>query len=358
MPSFHIGAAPSYLGIDIGATSIKVAELKRVNGQPRLINYGFSDEMVDFSSQRTPLDVNKVATLIREICDRAGIKTVNAIAAMPSFSVFSSVLSLSNINKKDIDSAIMWEAKKVVPLDLDEMVLDWKIIEENKLTGTEKDSNKEQNKQHIKVLLTGAPKSLVNKYIEIFQGAKLNLLSLETEMFSLIRSLVGVDPSIVAVVDLGAVNTDIAIVENTLPMFSRSLDTGGIMITKAISESLQVGFRRAEQFKFDLNMSANTSGQELPKIVTETFSPIINEIKYSLNLYQQENDKKIDKVILAGGGANLAHSSDYLSKILNLNVIIGDPWARVVYPLDLKPVLDEIGSRMAIAVGLALREVD
>jgi type IV pilus assembly protein PilM len=173
-----------------------------------------------------------------------------------------------------------------------------------------------------------------------------------------VRALVGADNSVMAVVDLGAVNTDIAIVEHGLPMFGRSLDTGGIMITKAITDSLQVSFQRAEQFKFDLSAAAGASGENLPKMITETLAPIVNEIKYSLNLFQQENNKKIEKVILAGGGANLAQLDVYLGKLLDRTVIIGDPWSRIAYPLDLKPVLQDIGPRLSIAVGLALREVD
>jgi len=45
----------------------------------------------------------------------------------------------------------------------------------------------------------------------------------------------------------------------------------------------------------------------------------------------------------------------YLSKILDMNVVIGDPWSFVSCPDDLKPMLNEIGPRMSVAVGLALR---
>ena len=348
----------SYLGIDIGKTSVKVVELKKEKGRPVLVNYGYSEEVNDFSNKNLQLDVDKSAKLIRDVCGRSGIKSINAVAAMPSFSVFSSVLNISGVDKKDLANAVMVEAKKVVPLDLDEMILDWKTIEETSAGGSQ--DNKEgpgEKKDNTKVLLTGAPKSLVKKYIAIFKEAKMNLFSLETEMFSLIRSLIGSDPSIIAIVDLGAVNTDIAIVENGLPMFSRSLDTGGIMITRAVSDSLKVDFKRAEQFKLDLSSSAGKGQEEnLPKMVAETISPIVNEIKYSLNLFQQENNKKIEKVLLAGGGANLPNITNYLSNILDTKVIIGDPWSRVSYPLDLKPALDEVGPRTAIAVGLALRE--
>jgi len=360
---FNFKKSQSYLGIDIGTTSIKIVELKRVGGQPRLINYSYSDEIADFSRTTNQLDIDKVAGLLNKICQQAGISSNNAITAMPSFAVFSSVLNINSANNKDLATAVMWEAKKVVPLDLEEMILDWKIIED-------KPKNKDKSKEEsagdsvlpaagkTKVLLTGAPKSLVKNYVDIFKKAKINLLSLETEMFSLVRALIGNDPATITIVDLGAVNTDIAIIENGMPMFSRSLDTGGIMITKAIADRIKVDFKRAEQFKMDLNSSMESGDQSMLKIVSEVIRPIENEIKYSLDLFQRENNKKIEKVILSGGGANLASFADRLSQLLDAKVIIGDPWARLAYPMDLKPVLEELGPKMAIAIGLALREVD
>lgn len=348
----------SYLGVDIGKTSIKIVSLKKIKGQPTLVNYGYSEEGADFAGQNSPLDITKSARLIREICDRSQIKGNNAVAALPSFSVFSSVLSLNHADKKNLAGVVMGEAKKVMPLDLEEMILDWKILEDApELTETSSETNNSTKSGNIKVLLTGAPKSLVKKYIAIFKEAKINLLSLETEIFSLIRSLVGLDKSVVALVDLGAVNTDIAIIANGLPMFSRSLNSGGIMVTKAVGDSLKVDFKRAEQFKLDLGLSINNQpAAQLPAIITNTMAPIVNEIKYSLNLFQQENNKPIEKVILSGGGANLPRIDSYLSGALETKVIVGDPFARVAYPLDLKPALEEMGAKMAIAVGLALRD--
>ncbi len=355
----------SYIGVDIGSTSVKIVELQRVKGRTHLINYGYSSEESDFSdSKSNRLEPEKISKIITKICDKAGIVSKNAVAGLPSFAVFSSIINISSNNQKDLRAAVMWEAKKVVPLDLDEMILDWKVIEKNKDKKDplgEKEDAGSQAEEQIKVLLTGAPKNLINKYIEIFKTARINLLSLETEIFSMIRSLVGNDPLVAAVVDMGAVNTDIVVVEKGMPVFSRSLDMGGIMVTKAVKDSLRVDYKRAEQFKFDissLGAGASDSQDAVPRAIKSAIEPIMNEVEYSLNLFQEKNNKKIEKLILSGGGSNLAEITGYLEKNLNIKVIIGDPWARVVYPLDLKPVLDEVGAKMSIAIGLALREVD
>jgi len=336
----------SYLGIDIGSSSIKIVELKNQSGKAMLMTYGFSENLDDLD-QTNP---DKIADIINKICAEAGMQSRKAVSALPTFSVFSSIINLAGVGIKDLPSAINWEAKKVIPLPPEEMILDWKKI-----------ANTDQavDKNNIKILLTGAPRTLVKRYIEIFKHSQINLLSLETETFALIRSLLGNDKSTAMVVEIGAKTTSFTIIDQSIPTLNRSIDIGGWTITKAISHSLNIGLERAEQFKYDLGIgSLDSADNSIPRTIVESVSPIVNEIKYALNLYQNKSNKKVDKIILSGGSALLMNFTDYLSKILNINVVVGNPWSTISYPLDLKPLLDEIAPRMAIAIGLALREME
>jgi type IV pilus assembly protein PilM len=336
----------SYLGIDIGSSSIKIVELKNQGGKAMLSTYGFSENLDDLD-QASP---EKIAAIINKICAEAGMVSRKAVSALPTFSVFSSIINLAGVSKKDLPSAINWEAKKVIPLPPEEMILDWKKIEN---VGQVADKN------NVKVLLTGAPRTLVKRYIEIFKNAQINLLSLETETFALVRSLLGNDKSTVMIVEIGAKTTSFTVIDQSIPTLNRSIDVGGWTITKAISHSLNIGLERAEQFKYDLGVgSFDSADNAIPKTIIESISPIVNEIKYALNLFQSKDNKKVDKIILSGGSALLMNFTEYLSKILNINVVAGNPWAAISYPVDLKPLLDEIAPRMAIAIGLALREME
>ena len=311
----------------------------------RLVTYGFSENLFDLDKK----NVEEIAKIINEIYFRSGAVSRNAISALPAFSVFSSIINLSGVNKKDIVSAIHWEAKKVIPLPIEEMIIDWKKIE---------NFGDKTDKANIKILLTAAPRALVKKYTDIFKTAQLNLLSLEPETFALIRTLLGSDKSTIMIVELGAATTDLSIVSQSLPILNLSIDIGGLTITKAISNALNIGLERAEQFKYDLGINLIESKDNIiPKTIVETISPIVNEIKYAISLFQSKNNKKVEKIVLSGGSALLINFADYLSKILNINVIIGNPWDQVSYPLELKPIIEEIGPRFAIAIGLAMRGI-
>jgi len=75
-------------------------------------------------------------------------------------------------------------------------------------------------------------------------------------------------------------------------------------------------------------------------------------------LFHDKYGRQAEKIVLSGGSALLPNLANYLSKVLNIKVIIGDPWARISYPVDLAPLLNEIGPRMSVAVGLAMRELE
>lgn len=340
----------SYLGIDIGSSSVKIAELKRESGKIRLLTYGFSENLDDLDKK----DPREISAIINELCRQAGVASRKAVSSLPTFSVFSSIINLAGVSKKDLPSAINWEAKKVIPLPLEEMILDWKKIDNDNDNKNEKD-----NKGNIKILLTGAPRSLVKRYIEIFKNAQINLLSLETETFALIRSLIGNDQSIIMIVEIGAKTASFTIIERGIPLLNRSIDIGGWTITKAIASNLNIALERAEQFKYDLGMSnIDSADNTIPKTITESVAPIVNEIKYALSLFQNKSGKRVEKIVLSGGTALLVNFTGYLEKILNINVVAGNPWGRISCPVDLKPLLDEIAPRMAIAIGLALRQME
>jgi len=380
MPLFS-SRSYSYLGIDFDSSSVKVVELKNENGRPRLVTYGYFDKQTDKTKMdQDGRDALEIAKLVKQVCYKSKTTTTKTISSLPAFSVFSSILSLPPMSKKELSSAIEWEAKKVIPLPLQDMILDWKVLDDvpDISIGDKKDtqdlpedlaeSNGEKKKflkissnkkvKNIRILLTAAPKDLVKKYISIFKAAGLSLLSLDTEAFALVRSLVGNDRSPLMIVDIGSIVTNISTVVGGIPILNRSIDVGGLTITKAISNSLNVTLNRAEQFKYDIGMNPDRSGQgSVPKTIESTLTPLVDEIKYSLNLYHNQGQKNIEKIILTGGSSLLLNLPEYLSKTLDLKVFRGDPWARIIYPEELKSVLDEIGPRYSVAIGLAMRDI-
>ena len=340
-----------YLGIDIGSSSTKIVELKKKGQAIELVNYSFSENKEIKETEGNAKSQNQekyLTTLINKMHSEGNFNAKNSVATLPTSSVFSSVVNISDVSKEELDSAVNWEAKKVIPVSLEEMVLDWKIIEEDK------ESN------NIKVFLTASPKKMIKKYVNTFKNSRLNLSSLETEIFSLVRSLAIDKDSQVMVVEIGTLNTDISIVKNKIPVLNRSIDVGGHSITKTISNSLNISLKRAEQFKRDLGVSSVESNSEevIPKTIMKTVNPIVDEVKYMLNLFENKKNDKVETIVLTGGSAFLPNLTDYLSQALDRNVVVGDPWYNISYPEEMEQVLTEVGPKLAVAIGAAMRELE
>lgn len=349
----------SYLGIDIGTSNIKLIELVDDDGIPRLKTYGYVEQEADIIRNDKGKAIENTIDLIKLLTKKSKTTSNKVIAALPNYSVFSSVINLPAMSRKDLSTAIHWEAKKFIPVPLKDMVLNWQILEDVSSANIIKRSKQEKDnkKKNYKILLTAALKSVVNKYITIFKSSGLELISLETESFAMIRSLLGRDKSTVLICDLGHNISSVLVVKEGIPVINRSVDAGGKLITNNIINNLKVDSKRAEQFKTDNGLSGDiTTG--IPKIITESLIPIMDEINYAMSVFQNQSNETVEKIILTGGTSNINGLSEYISKKLNKKCFIGNPWARIDYPEELSPVLQEIGASFSVCTGLAEREIE
>lgn len=362
--SFLGKKSASIIGVDIGTSSVKLVELAHEDGRARLVTYGFIDQIQRDIRSTVQEDTAFMAEQIKAVMSKTRFTTKSAIAALPTYAVFTSLISLPFMTKDELSSAVHWEARKIIPLPLDEIVLDYQVLNWSPApsSGLLKKSSA-PHPEFLKILITGAAKETVKRYSEIFELSGLTLTSLETEMFALSRCLIGDDPAEIMIVEIGATTTDIVIVENGIPFLSRTIETGGSALTRAIVSSLNISERRAEQLKRDIGIIAfDQQSGGVPKILESALEPLIHEIKYTFNLYKDLSIRpsdtatgNIEKVILTGGTALMPNFVNYLSQVLQTRAIVGDPWARVAYPDDLRPVLAGVGSKFSVALGLALR---
>jgi len=374
MGLFGHSKSNTYLGVDIGASGIKLVELANQKGRAQLMTYGYTELPVTEGGEALFERPKEAGLLLAELMKQTGVKATQAMAALPSSRVFTTILSVpASKDKKMLKAMIDAEVAKLSPLPLSEMItystfLDGEEEKKPEKKGgeatLEQTQKQEEKKKHVRVLVTGAAKTLVQTYIEIFKAAKLELKAIDTESFAFIRSLVGKDKSPILILDLGARRTNIIVVEKGIPFVTRSINIGGSYITDRLKSQMQLGDEQAERMKRDMiHMNAQDSGLVggLPKLFEPMVQPLVNEIRYALQLYanmELSEEKKCEKIILTGGSSQLPRLVEYFSGTLNMNVYRGDPWARVVYPKDLATVLEEIGPRMSVAIGLGMRELD
>lgn len=355
------------IGVDIGAGGIKAVELTKEKGRMRLLTYGYSTMSNPENGTASLLDDPKQAgKILNEIHRKAGMKSMRVNASLPSNAIFHAIITVPTPknDKEDLQKMIEAQAAKLLPMPIDEMVIDSTVIDKDKLPKKAEKGKKgapakaEGDSKHIRVLISGVAEKLRDKYIEVFKHAKMELTTLETEAFALIRSLIGKDKARIMIVDIGYERTNITIVHQGIPFLHRSIKAGGADVTAMIAKQMGVSALEAEQTKMDL---AEGVDGDLPPVLKQAMQPILHEVKYSLELFSAQEFHEastVEKIIVTGGSAQLPQIDRYLTEALNINVYLGDPWARIATPEGLRPVLDEIGPRFSVAIGLAMKELD
>lgn len=354
----------SYLGVDIGSHGIKLVELRKTKGRPQVWTYGILEKPLDIhvpvvkegeekteeSTDAFALDEGRIeeyARLLGALMKQSKVETKRVTSSLPVSQVFHAVINLPHVGDKEVDALVKVEIAKMIPGSMDDMQLVYQMIP----------TPEGVKEKYTRVLVTAAPKRIVAFYTAIFQKAGLQLEELETEAFAVSRSLVGKDVSPSMIVDIGAERTNVFIIDNGLPLTHRSLKIGGKQFDEILAERLGVEDTGAiAQFKKDLSYAEDDAVSD--DVFIRLLDPIAKEVQYSLDLFVRQvgnEARRPEKIILTGGSAVFPPIGRYLARQFALKVFVGDPWVRTIYQEGLKPVLDDIGPRMAVAIGLALR---
>ncbi|MCP6720197.1 MAG: type IV pilus assembly protein PilM [Patescibacteria group bacterium] len=347
---FNFLKAGSVLGIDIGTTSIKVVEVSKKSGRFKLENYSILEtrkylehpnQAIQTSSLK--IDEEEVVELFRIILNELKPKSKTVLASMPAFSSFITPIDMPLLSTEETAKSVAFQAKQYIPLPVNEVSIDWLKVEEF-------ESSRGGRLQRI--LLIGVPNEIIKKYKNIFKAADLRLITLEVENLSLVRTLGSLD-AVTMVVDIGAESTNTIITEKGVLKHSSQTDYGGIHLTQALSKSLGISTLRAEELKRRRGLLGSGGESELSTLILPFLDVIIQEVKYARDSYERRYSKKVEKLILVGGGANLLGIEKYFGNQMDLVITAPPTFANLEYNPELEPAVKGLARQLPVALGLA-----
>ncbi len=252
------------------------------------------------------------------------------------------------LSEKELSSAIYWEAEQYIPAPLETMSLDWSIL--RKPTSIDSTSK-------MQVLLVAAPNQLIKRYQSVLELAGLTVVSIETEVLSVVRSMVSNEhfpPTLI--VNFGALTTTLSIVQNGVILFTYLIPYGGIALTRVIAADFGLALPQAEEYKRKYGLSANSFGGKIANAIKPVLASVIGEIKKATAFYSEKykNESPITQVILTGGSALLPEISTYFAQNIGIEAIIGNPW-NMLSINGVPPEMHRRGPEFAVSVGLALK---
>ena len=361
-------AESSVIGLDIGASSAKIIQLRSSKGAAILETYGeialgpYGQQPV---GKAVKLTAEKTAQAVSDLMKEANVTARSGGLSIPFASSLVSVLNLPSVNPEQLKRMIPIEARKYIPIPVNEVTLDWFVIprEEGEKSAFDRVENMTPlQAKGQEVLLVAIHNEVLNAYKTIADATGIKIEFYEIEIFSAVRSSVGHGLAPILVVDLGAATTKMYVVERGVVRLSHLISIGGQQMTETLGRSLNWEFEKAERVKREHGLIGATAfgpeeNERIHAALLSTLSRVFSEVNRVLLSYGQRYNKNVSHVVLTGGGASLPGLSEEGKSALSTEIEIANPFAHTETPAFLEDVLREIGPGFSVALGVALRKL-
>lgn len=334
----------SVVGLDIGSSEIKAVELT---------DFGESVKITGFATRRVG-EGEDLATAITSMLQSAGIKSKRVVTAVSGRSVIVRYITLPFMSEDELKGALRYEADKYIPFEIDEVMIDGQMLEEMETPGL--------SEREMRVLLCAVKKDLIQDHVNLLSETGLTPTVIDVDSFALgnafeLRNLnsprVDDEDKVVALVDIGAIKTNVNILRGKTSYFSREVYLGGDELTEAVSRQLHIDVAEAEELK------RNCGGREaeVQQAMAGAIDDLANEIHLSFDYFENQFDREVGEVFVSGGCVNSPGLIEAFERIFGGHVQTWDPTENIELKGD-RINLEELkahASQLPIAIGLGSR---
>jgi type IV pilus assembly protein PilM len=346
------GKAKGLVGLDIGSSAVKAVELKKKGSTYELVNLGMESLGQDTVVDGAIMDALSVSSAIETIFRQNKIKSKNVATSVSGHSVIVKRITVNAATDEELFNAIPYEAQQHIPFDMSDVNLSYQPLGPA-ATGTGSDVmlvavKREKILNHTNVLGQAGKTPTVVDYdgFAVFNAVELNY------------DITG--DQLLAILNIGASIMNIVIGRGGTPLFTRDVSAGGNQYTGTLQKELDLSFEDAEKLK---------RGEEVPNVTAEQKTPhlrsvseiLLLEVQKTFDFFRQTTSaENIQYILVSGGTARVEGLVDQLKEEFKIPVDVINPFQRVsVDPKKFDPnYVHEIGPRMSVAVGLALRSFD
>ena len=346
----------SLVGLDIGSSAVKAVEIG-MKGRDKgfeLKGLGVAPLQNEAIVQGAFLNQSAIVDGIREVVEIGRIKTKEVAVAVSGHSVIVKKVSLPAMTRDELEDQIQWEAEQYIPFDVNEVHLDFQILDTSEGEG------------QMDVLLVAAKRDLVDDYVQVISEAGLVPAVVDVAAFAVENAFENnydCEPDeVVGLVNIGAQVVNINVVQNGIPVFTRDITTGGNQFTEEIQKSLSITFEEAERIKLggSSEQDQEVVPQEVEQAMRSVTDTVLGEISRSLDFYAATSaENRIGRVLLAGGGANIPGLDSAFRDRSGFEVELMNPLSRMLPSKGFDPeYLETVASSLSVGIGLATRRVD
>jgi type IV pilus assembly protein PilM len=346
-------ARRSTVGLDIGSSLVKVVEIDHGRSTPTLVRLGMVPLPPEAIVDGEVMDRLLVLDAVRSCVAQAGIKSKDVVTAVSGRALIVKRVVMDKMNQEDAQEAIRWEAEQHVPFDIDDVCLDFQILKDN------------VGNNQMQVLLVAAKKDMIHQHADLVRDADLQPVSVDVDAFAVqncFQTNYAPEPGkVVGLLNIGSEVTNLNIVQNGTPHFTRDLSVGRARFVEEVQRELNVGQEEAGRLLGTAVAGGGDTDPPLRDIVRRTAEELSLGIERSFAFIKGSGEaEKLDSLMISGGGALLPLLREFLAERHGVPVEVTDPLRQVAYDTELfadRPV-QEVAPLLAVGVGLGLRRME
>jgi type IV pilus assembly protein PilM len=348
--------AKSFLAIDFGAGSLKVAEFESSDaGGLSLKSFAIKPLGLEGSQEATR--EKTILKALQETLAEKGLKSKNVNVCAPGFHVFSKFVKLPPVDANKVTQIIQYEAQQNVPFPLAEVVWDYQIL------GSAASGE-------LEVLLVAVKSEIVEGLFRVAADAKLKLQLCDASPAALCNAFrynYGELEDCTMLLDIGAKTSNLLFFEKG-KVFSRSINLGANAITQDFANESKLKFDVAEQIKIAEGFVSLGGAYEEPenpnqaaisKIVRQFMTKLHIQVNQTLQFYRgQQGGSAPVRLFLSGGASIMPYTAQFFAEKLNVPVEYFNPFRNVQIDPSLSlEELAKVAHSMGEVVGLGLRNM-
>ncbi len=339
-----------FFSVDLGSDTIKIARARQDGDDISIEDLAMVKSSLELLTNESVEGTKQLADTIKDVYKRANLKTRNCVASLTENVIFSRMLTLPKVEDSQVPEAVHWALKPVVPTPLDNVNISFLEINEVQIDG----------KPFVNWYAVAAPKELINRLVNIFESAGLNLLAVETETLAISRMVAynyGSINSDLMILDIGADDSNVILARNGVTMFSQSVSTGSSAFDKMLSADFGMDMAQAEQLKRNYSMQSEENKAKIAKSLDPILQALISEVSRTIVYYKEKlGSTPLNKLYLTGGGSKLTLLPLYFNQKLGIEVEIVNPLMKLKASDRVRKISDKINlSSFNVAIGLALK---
>jgi type IV pilus assembly protein PilM len=339
------------VGLDIGSSAVKAVELKPA-GKGTYKVAAFASEPVppDTIVDGAIVDGVAVADAIRRIFDTKRFKARDVAVSLSGNAVIVKKIALPVMSEAELDESIHWEAEQYIPFDIQDVNLDYQILQSTPGEG---------GKQTMDVLLVAAKRDKIAEYTGVIAQAGRAAVVVDIDAFAVQNCYevnYGLDGGVTVLLNVGASAINVNIIAGEQSLFTRDISLGGNAFTDAVQREFGLAFDIAEQAKKGHPIDGVPFDDVRPVLRTMSESVVL-EIQKTFDFFKATTSMdRVDRIVLCGGSSRVEGLAETLEERFGAPVEYLDPFKTVtVDAARLGVSATELASTAAVAVGLALR---